>query len=179
MPVLDAFHDRWAARGVQSVFIYTHEAHPGEQWPAHESLDQKRAHAAKAAARWDLKRPMLVDDLAGTVHRAYGGLPNMAWIVGERGRVFYRANWTDARTLDLAVQQLLWEGEQRDAGHAMMPFRAEWAPQRVRDRVSFVAGLQAAGPRAITEFMDAARAAGWPRAALQELDDAIATLGGP
>jgi len=31
-------------------------------------------------------RDILVDDLAGTVHRAYGLMPNMTWVIDRGGR---------------------------------------------------------------------------------------------
>jgi hypothetical protein len=29
-----------------------------------------------------IRRPLLVDDLDGAAHRAYGSLPNMTWVIG-------------------------------------------------------------------------------------------------
>ncbi|MCH8311085.1 MAG: hypothetical protein IIB17_11410 [Chloroflexi bacterium] len=38
----------------------------------------------------DLER----DDLDGAVHRQWGGLPNMTWVIDHTGRVAYKAGWT-------------------------------------------------------------------------------------
>ena len=36
-PAMDDLADRFADRGVSSVFIYTREAHPGENYRHHQS----------------------------------------------------------------------------------------------------------------------------------------------
>jgi len=118
---------------------------------------------------------MFVDDIEGTTHRAYGCLPNMVWVIDTRGRISYRADWTDARTVDRAVEQLVWEEEQRRNGATLAPFECDWAPRRVRNRKDFVHGLLDSGPRAFEEFLAAARASKWPRSAIQELLDGLPT----
>ncbi len=35
----------YAPRGYRFVFVYTREAHPGEHYPHHTSVEQKLAHA--------------------------------------------------------------------------------------------------------------------------------------
>ena len=149
----------WKELGVQSAFVYTREAHPAEHMPHHETLEQKRAAASRFVERWSIRRPVWVDDLEGTTHRAYGALPNMAWVITPRGRVFYKAAWTNADSIDAAVRRLLWEEEQRALGHNLVPFSVEMAPSRIQDRPAFMAGLLEAGPRAVEEFIAAIRTA--------------------
>lgn len=72
--------------------------------------------------RWKIERPMLVDDLAGTLHRAYGSLPNMTYIVSTAGTVMYRASWTDARSIRLALDEIIYERALRRAGTRITPF---------------------------------------------------------
>ena len=145
----------FAHDGVRFVFLYTREAHPGERYGHHASFDQKLEHARAMVSRWNIARPMLVDDLAGTVHRAYGKLPNMTYIVARGGAIIYRANWTDPRTIRLALEQMRFETTQRSE-HRVAPYFVEWSPARVNDREPFLAALRAdAGERAVTEFIDA------------------------
>ena len=139
------------------MFIYSREAHPAERFEAHTSLEQKRAHAQAMAERWGIERRMLVDDLEGTLHRAYGALPNMSWVVDRRGRVVYKANWTDPRTIAFAIDQALWEGERRASGQPLNPYTIEMSVARERDRPAFLAGLLEVGPRAVEEFIEAGR----------------------
>lgn len=148
--------------------MYTREAHPGEHYPAQSSLEQKLAHARAMSERWCIGRQMLVDDLEGSVHRAYGLLPNMSWIVDRRGRVSYKASWTDVRTIEMALQQVLWEEELRSAGKPLNPYLIEMSVARERDRPAFLAGLREAGPRAVEEFIAAGRAT-WGEGPVREM----------
>jgi hypothetical protein len=61
------------------VFVYTREAHPGEHVPHHDSFERKLTCAKLLREEAGIGRDILVDDLAGTVHRAYGLMPNMTW----------------------------------------------------------------------------------------------------
>jgi hypothetical protein len=71
------------------VFIYIPEAHPGENVPHHDSFERKLACARLLAGEAGIGRDIRVDDLDGTVHRAYGLMPNMTWVIGRGGRVPY------------------------------------------------------------------------------------------
>ena len=139
------------------AFIYTREAHPGERWPHHGSFEQKLDQARQMVAKWSIRRPMLVDDMEGTVHRSYGSLPNMAFVVDRGGRLVYKADWTDAVTIGLATRQLLDERKGRSERRAFAPYSVEWQPQRVNEREPFMEGLLEAGPRAVEEFIAAVR----------------------
>ena len=66
--------------------------------------------------KWDIERPMLVDAFEGPVHRAYGMLPNMAYLINRLGRVVYRADWTDATSIEIACAQLVREKEAKRGG---------------------------------------------------------------
>jgi hypothetical protein len=147
---------KYADHGVSFVFVYTREAHPGERYPHLTSVAQKLQHARDMVARDRLTRPMLVDDLEGTVHHAYGRLPNMAYLVGGGGRVVYRASWTDAPNIELALDLLVRQRGERRAGTVHRPYYAEWQPNVAADRQTFVELLlETVGPRAVTEYIDA------------------------
>ena len=108
--------------------------------------------------KWDIRRPMLVDALQGPVHRAYGMLPNMTYLINRLGRVVYRADWTDATSIEIACAQVVREKEAKRDGKRLAPFTVEWRPQRVNERDPFMAGLAENGPKAVDEFIDALRA---------------------
>ncbi len=42
---MNAIADRYADQDVGSIFLYTNEAHPGENYPHHRSMEQKQEHA--------------------------------------------------------------------------------------------------------------------------------------
>jgi hypothetical protein len=147
---------RYAEHGVSFVFVYTREAHPGERYGHVTSIEQKLRHARDMVERDGIQRPMLVDDLDGTIHRAYGTLPNMAYVIGGGGRLVYRASWTDADNLELVVSRLVQQRAERREGVVHRPYYAEWEPGVVADRDKFVQVLlETAGPRAVTEYIDA------------------------
>jgi hypothetical protein len=146
----------YAPRGVQSIFIYVREAHPGEYYPCHDSFDRKIAHAREMKRVFDISRPILVDDLSGTVHRAFGGLPNMTYVINSAHTVVFRSDWTDAATVRFALDYLLNAQDRRRDGARLAPFYAEIMGFRERDEAAFDAVLERNGPRAVSE-MQAAR----------------------
>jgi hypothetical protein len=147
---MDDMADRFADRGVTSVFIYTREAHPGENYRPHRSMDEKRAHARAFVKHSAVRRRILVDDLEGSCHKAYGMLPNMTYIVG-RGQILYRANWTNARDVEDALEQSIFGLEHRRERdlRSMFTERVAW---RDTDHDAFRKGLERTGPQAVTDF---------------------------
>ena len=156
MPALDAIAAEFEPQGVNSVFIYTQEAHPGDAWPHHSSFVEKLAAARTFVEQTDMQRQMLVDSLDGEVHRAYGALPNMSWIVNRAGKIVYKADWTDPRTMRNALEQMGFEVAERRAGAHLTPYYMESLPQRINSTEEFMEGLlDVGGPRSADEFMDA------------------------
>ena len=154
---MDDIADEFADRGVQSFFLYTREAHPGENYPHHTSFEQKLEQARVFKERWSCRRPILVDNLEGSAHAAFGCMPNMTYIIGSDGRVQFRADWTDADTVRFAVEYLLDVEAREREGTAIEPFYVELRGYRWEDVRGFAAGLKFNGPRAVTEFRDAKR----------------------
>jgi hypothetical protein len=131
MDLLAAEH---TARGFDSLFIYTREAHPGEILPHHTSFARKLAMARLFRDEQQVQRRILVDALDGAGHKLYGALPNMTWVLLRGGLIAYKAAWTDA-----------------DGGR-LAPFWTERLGYRVVDQAAFNAGLERNGPKAVAEF---------------------------
>lgn len=148
---MDDLQDRYAARGVSSAFIYSREAHPAEHYRHHRSFEEKVSHAQAFADHCQLRRPLLVDDIEGTVHRAYGLLPNMTWIVGRGGLILYKATWTDAVDVESGLEAALRFLERRREDR-LRPFYSERLAWRGTDDAGFRAGLERNGPQAVTDF---------------------------
>ena len=142
---------RYADRAVGSVFLYTREAHPRESYRQHTTMDDKRHHARAFQEHNAIERQILLDDVEGTAHRTYGMLPNMTWIIGRGGVVYYRAAWTDVRDLEAALVETL-DGLKRRVSEPLAPFHSERLSWRVRDMESFRRQLAVSGPQAITDF---------------------------
>lgn len=153
---MDAILADYQDRGIQSIFIYVREAHPGEYYPNHDTFERKLAHAREMQRIFEMRRPILVDDLTGTAHRAFGGLPNMTYIINSAHTIVFRSDWTDPPTVRAALDYLLDAQERRRNGAKLEPFYAEIMGFRERDEVAFDLALERNGPKAVTE-MQAAR----------------------
>jgi hypothetical protein len=90
-----------------------------------------------------------VDDLNGTVHRAYGEMPNMVYMVDKRGKIVYKAMWTDHAEIETVLENLLMAEEMAAQGVRVRPSYTEKLSfvvgygQEVREKV-----LSRAGPKA-------------------------------
>jgi hypothetical protein len=154
-PSMNALAARVAEQGVGAVFVYKHEAHPGEHYPHLTSMEQKLRHARALRDVLGVTRPILVDALDGACHRAYGSMPNMSWIIARSGAPVYKADWTDARSVANAVEYCLEVVRRRQAGERLAPFRVERLDYRDQDREAFYRGLARNGPKAVREFREA------------------------
>jgi hypothetical protein len=139
-------------QGFTFLFVYTREAHPGENYGPHRSMEQKLAHARAFRERGHIARPILVDDPVGTGHKLYGSLPNMTYILGRGGRVLFRADWTDPPTIEMFLTYLLRVRARRRSGERLAGFYAEFVGYRDVDPAKFQQGLEVAGPQAIADY---------------------------
>jgi hypothetical protein len=130
------------------VFVYTREAHPGEDVPHHDSFERKLACARLLRDETGIRRPILVDDLAGGAHRRYGSMPNMTWVIDRGGRVAYKANWTSAANVEAFLIRFL----SARAGRFSAVYETEQLEFRQVDRERFNKRLLRNGPRAAEEF---------------------------
>src|SRR3954451_16925517 len=100
---LKNLYDKYRGDDVEFLFVYVREAHPGEEIPAHDSMDDKFRAAQLFRDEEDLKMPLLVDDLRGSVHRKYGKLPNPSYLIDRSGRVAFRALWAQPDVIENAI----------------------------------------------------------------------------
>ena len=147
--------ERYRDDGVGSIFLYTHEAHPGEYYPHLTSMAQKRRHAVALRDVYGVTRPILLDSLDGACHRAYGSMPNMTWVFSGSGRPLYKADWTDAASVENAIRYFLDVTQRRRNRERLVPFRVERLDFRTQDREAFYGALARNGPKAVREFDEA------------------------
>lgn len=152
---MNALAEHYAPADVGSIFIYTHEAHPGEHFPHLTSFAQKRRHAQALRDVLGVSRPILLDALDGACHRAYGSMPNMTWIFNQAGIPIYKSDWTDHHSIANALDYFLQVLERRRSRVRLAPFRVERLDFREQDREGFAAGLERNGPKAVREFRQA------------------------
>lgn len=134
------------------MFVATREAHPGEAVPHHDSFEGKLAHARLLRDEIGIRRMILVDDLAGAGHLAYGGLPNMAWVVARGGRLIYKANWTSAANVEAFVERYGQARRRLPSPRLLATYETEQVEFRHLDHDAFRARLARNGPRAVAEF---------------------------
>jgi hypothetical protein len=154
---MDGIAKRYAGQGVGSIFLYTHEAHPGEYYPHLTTMEQKYAHARALRDVLHVSRPILLDALDGACHRAYGSMPNMSWIFANSGMPVYKADWTDSHSVENAIIYFLDVLNRRRASARLAAFRVERLDYRTSDSDAFFEGLARNGPKAVREF----RETGW------------------
>lgn len=152
---MDDIADRFADRGVTSVFIYVREAHPAENYRHHSSMEVKRANARAFRDHSKVRRSILLDDVEGTVHHLYGLLPNTSWIISTRGRILYKADWTSPADIEEALAYLL-DGYDRRGRDRLVPMRTERTGWRESSGEGFRAGLVRNGPQAVRDFYGSA-----------------------
>ena len=151
---MNAIADKYAEQKVGSIFLYTHEAHPGENYPHHSSFEQKLKHAQALRDVLNVTRPILVDALDGACHRHYGAMPNMTWIFNKAGTPVYKSDWSDAQSVENALIYFLDVAQRRRNRERLAPFRVERLDYRKNDPDEFFAGLVRSGPKAVREFQE-------------------------
>ncbi len=149
---MNALADEYASQQIGSIFLYTHEAHPGENYPHLTSMVQKTAHARAMQTVYGVTRPILLDSLDGACHRAFGSMPNMTWIFNRAAVPVYKSNWTDVHSVRNALDYYLEVVQRRRNREKLMPFQVERLDYRQKDRAGFYAGLELSGPKAVREF---------------------------
>jgi len=118
----------------------------------HDSIEAKLASARLLREEAGISRDILVDDLSGRMHRAYGLMPNMIWVIDRGGRVAYKADWTSAANVEAFLSRFLAARDQRSPGTTAVMYQTQQVEFRETDRTRFIARLRRNGPSAVTEF---------------------------
>ncbi len=124
------------------------QAHPGERREAYQSYQQKVADAREFQHLEEIAWPVLVDDLAATVHRLYGGMSDPVYLIDRNGRVAFYGMWIDGSRLKQAIDELLAQGGQGAPVAGGMDRRVHLAPAIVEGWRTMSRG----GGRAVWEF---------------------------
>jgi hypothetical protein len=95
---------------VQFLDVLIRQAHPGPGAEPYTSDAQKMRDGERFKRDDAIPYPMLVDDLAGTVHQVYGGLADPTYLIDADGRVAFYNMWTHGPTLHEAITALLAQG---------------------------------------------------------------------
>ncbi len=115
LPYWDRLRTKYDTAQVELFVVYGKELHPGDKkkfraYPVPKDLDQKRGYARELATMTALH--VLVDGLDDAVLRAYGNVPNGAYVVDREGRLIFRGTWADSRKIEQILDTVLkWEAE--------------------------------------------------------------------
>ena len=155
VPPLTRLREKYRSKGFEFFIVYVREAHPGEHFPYHASFEQKLAHARNFQELEEVKIPILVDDLRGTAHQAYGLRPNMIYLIDREGIIAYKSDWTDPAELEGMCQSLICQDEMRARGVPIIrkgrSERLHWIPMdpSVRERV-----YRRSGEKAVQDYLN-------------------------
>ncbi|GAB4150046.1 MAG: hypothetical protein Tsb0016_21600 [Sphingomonadales bacterium] len=88
---------------VEFLLVYVREAHPGERKKQHKTMADKKQGAALLPKKYGEHRRILIDSLDGNMHRAYGAMPNIVYIINPEGIVHYRCDWAHVSGIRAAL----------------------------------------------------------------------------
>jgi hypothetical protein len=95
---------------IEFVDLVVRQAHPGERRGPYrtfeEKMDDARRYQEEEAVTWTV----LVDDLEGTVQRAYAGMCAPVYLIDAQGIVAFYGMWGQAPALRTAIDDLLARG---------------------------------------------------------------------
>jgi len=141
--------DRLAKHYPEASFlvVYTREAHPGERVGPHRDVDEKRNAVRNLLRNEPMTRAVLIDDVKGSVHRAYGGGWDTVFVISPDGRIVLRRAWNDPAQVEATLRTL------REDGEVIPSESLDMAPPTGRP---FGQGLLRGGERALLDFYDSA-----------------------
>lgn len=117
---INQLYNQFRGDEIEFLFVYVREAHPGERIPAHRSMKEKIHAARQLRDEEEMVMPVLVDDVRGSIHRKYSGLPNPAFLIDKAGRVAFRCMWARPYELASAIEELLEIQHERAVDHAIV-----------------------------------------------------------
>jgi hypothetical protein len=136
---LNELYQSYRRQGFEFFTVYVREPHPGERYGPHRSLEQKLKFARDCREQDGIQNPMLVDDLEGTVHRLYGSMPNMIYIIDKNGKIAYKAMWTDHEEIASVLANLVLADRLQSEGVRLKPSYTE--------RINYIPAEYAGGVR--------------------------------
>lgn len=103
LPTLSDFQAKLGDQ-VNIVLVYVREAHPGEDFPQPQTLQEKIDHAKMLQQVYAVDFPVVVDGIDGELHKALDTMPNSAHLIGTDGTLLFRSLFsTDHAAVDKAL----------------------------------------------------------------------------
>jgi hypothetical protein len=145
---------RWGSE-VHFLDVLIRQAHPGPDAPPYATFEEKLEDARRYQREEALPWVLLVDDLEGTVHQAYGGLADPTYLIGTDGRVSYYNMWTYVPSLHQALDALI-----RQGGHGVVLEGVNQRPHMLPALTTGWRGLQRGLPQSYIDMELASPGAG-------------------
>jgi len=152
IPALNQLQQEFESRGISFFLLYTRESHPAENYPAHSSIEQKFAHARDLKRLEDVRFPILIDSLDGTIHRSYGAWPNALFIVHKDGRLIFRSNMANDRELRQFLDDLMAAEQAAAEGRVLHLQYSERIVPHEADQATHRRVYERAGPEAFEDY---------------------------
>lgn len=86
--------------------LYVREAHPGEKIRAHKTIEAKIDAAKHTSRAHGENRTVLVDEISGEAHKAYGAMPNSIYIIDTDRRIVFRSIWNNTDEIPAILERL-------------------------------------------------------------------------
>ena len=115
-------------------------------------MDQKMAYARDLQALEDVRMPIIVDSVEGTIHRRYGPWPNSLFVVHRDGRLVYRSNMANADDLRQLLEDLVATDRLAEQGETLHSQYSERLVPHLADRATHHRVYERAGPKAFEDF---------------------------
>jgi peroxiredoxin len=106
-PDLERLAKSWSRLEVKVILVYTREAHPAALKKAPQDYRERAALACKAREDLHLDIPILVDEWDDAVHKAYGAIPEAAFLLDSHGTIQLRQAQAGAASLQKELMRLL------------------------------------------------------------------------
>jgi peroxiredoxin len=149
---INELYDRFRGDDIEFLFIYVREAHPGEIIPAHHSAREKTEAARLLRDEEDIRMPIVVDDLRGSIHRKYSQLPNPAFLIDRSGRVAFLSLWSKPEGLGRAIQELQNLQSERGVDHVIVSGGQDLTMPVPYSALSAYRALERGGKQSLSDF---------------------------
>lgn len=104
---LRELHAQYGDR-IRFVMVNVREAHPGGRTGQPRTSENKLRNAIALKAHHGFRFEVAVDDIDGTLHRAFGTRPSSAYLIDPTGTILFRAHWSNASdALEEAISAVL------------------------------------------------------------------------
>ncbi|MSP39276.1 MAG: redoxin domain-containing protein [Deltaproteobacteria bacterium] len=152
VPALNRLQEEFAGKQIAFFLLYTRESHPAENYGAHTSFEQKLAYARELQKLENICFPIIVDQLDGRIHRAYGLWPNGLFVIHKDGRLIFRSNMANHAELRQFLQDIV-AGEKAAAeGRVLHLQYSERVVAHEADQATHQRVYERAGPKAFEDY---------------------------